>query len=430
MRDRLGELTADVRRAIHLRVHAQSQPVEADEAGGVVLVVGLRGVGFHGGDVGVVHAELALAASGVDAAFVQLHADGAGDVLLALGDEGLEGEALRGVPEAVVHELGVLRDEAVAQVHDFAVHGEGLDLAMGEVQDGTAGGLIHTAALHADEAVFHHVHAAHAVFAAEFVQRFHDLEGIHGLAVHGHAVAFVKVEHDVLGFVRGVFREDGEGGEVVAILHIAGVEPRVFQNAGLIADVQEVAVHGEGLFRARLDGDLFLFAVGDHFGTARELGAETLVTPGGDDLEVRGESGGGELEADLVVAFAGGAVADGGGAFELGDLDHALGDEGAGDGGAQEVLAFIDGPGLHHGEDEVLGEFFLEVVHVDFQSAGLFGFGVQAFQFVVLTDVGAKGDDFGIIGFFDPGEQDGGVEAAGISEDDFLFHVWERERGE
>ena len=399
-----------------------------DEAGGVVLVVGLRGVGFHGGDVGVVEAELALAACGVDAAFVELHTDGAGDVLLALGDEGLDGEAFGGVPEAVVHELGVLGDEAVAEVHDFAVHGEGLDLAMGEVEDGTAGGLIDAAAFHADEAVFYHVHAADAVFAAEFVQRLHDLEGVHGLAVHGDAVAFVEVEHDVFGLIRGVFWEDGEGGEVVAILHIARIEPGVFENTGLVADVQEVAVHGEGLFRAGLDGDFFVVAVGDHFGTAGELGAETLVTPRGDDFEIGGEGGGGELEANLVVAFAGGAVGDGVGAFCLGDFDHALGDEGAGDGGAQEVLAFVNGPGLHHGEDEVLGEFFLEVIDVDFERAGLFGFGVQAFQFVVLADVCTEGDDFGIIGFFDPGEQDGGVEATGISEDDFLFHDWGKER--
>jgi hypothetical protein len=37
--------------------HAQAQAVQADEAGGVVLVVGLGRVGFHGGDVRVVEAD-------------------------------------------------------------------------------------------------------------------------------------------------------------------------------------------------------------------------------------------------------------------------------------------------------------------------------------------------------------------------------------
>ena len=40
------------------------------------------------------------------------------------------------------------------------------------------------------------------------------------------------------------------------------------------------------------------------------------------------ERGGGQLEAHLVVAFAGRAVRHGVGFFRPGDLDHALGDSG------------------------------------------------------------------------------------------------------
>ena len=41
---------------MHLRRDFQAQRVEADEAGGVVLVVGLGRVGFHRGDVRVAEA--------------------------------------------------------------------------------------------------------------------------------------------------------------------------------------------------------------------------------------------------------------------------------------------------------------------------------------------------------------------------------------
>jgi hypothetical protein len=68
------------------------------------------------------------------------------------------------------------------------------------------------------------------------------------------------------------------------------------------------------------------------------------------------------------------------------------------------------------------GELLLEVVDVDFGRAGLFGLGVEALQFVVLADVGAEGDDFSLVGVFDPGKEDGGVETTGIGEDDFLAH--------
>ena len=107
-------------------------------------------------------------------------------------------------------------------------------------------------------------------------------------------------------------------------------------------------------------------------------------------------------------------MGDEAGLFSLGDLDHALGDEGAGDAGAEEVLAFVNGSRLDHRVDEVGGELFLQIVDVDLGGTGFLGLGVEALQFVVLADVGAESDDFGVVGFLDPGEKDGGVEAAGV----------------
>jgi hypothetical protein len=420
----------------------EAEAVEADEAGGVVLIVGFAGVGFHGGDVFAVEAEGGLASGGHDVAFVEFQSDLTGDGFLAFGDEGLQGVALGGEPEAVVDELGVFGDEGVAQGHDFAVHGEAFDLAMANVKDGTAGGFVDAAAFHADEAVFDHVDAADAVATAEAVEQLHDAEGgVEGVAVllsdrgdaegggefgefgvlEADGVAFFEEDFDVFGFVRGVF---GGNGEDVHVTHFGdgAIEPGVFQHAAFEADVEEVAVHGVGLLDGSGDGDALLFGIGDHFGATGELGAEVFHAPGGHDFEFGGEGGGGEFEADLVVAFAGGAVGEGVAVFSAGDVDHAFGDDGAGDAGAEEVLAFIDGSGLEHGEDEVAGEFFAEVADDAFAGTGGEGFFFEAVELFFLADIGAVGDDFGVIGLLEPLEENGGVETTGIGEDDFLFH--------
>ena len=114
----------------------------------------------------VVHGVWAAAASLHDVAFVEFQADFAGDFLLGLGDEGLDGFALGGEPKAVVNELGVFRDEGVAGHLELAVHDEGLEIAVGGEQDEAAGGFVDAAGFHADEAVLDDVDAADAVGTA------------------------------------------------------------------------------------------------------------------------------------------------------------------------------------------------------------------------------------------------------------------------
>jgi hypothetical protein len=85
--------------------------------------------------------------------------------------------------------FGVLRDQAVAQVHDLAVHGQLLHRLARAMQNGAARRLVDAAALHAHEPVLYQINAAHAVLAAEFVQRLHDPQRAQLLAVHRHRVA-------------------------------------------------------------------------------------------------------------------------------------------------------------------------------------------------------------------------------------------------
>ena len=110
--------------------------------------------------------------------------------------------------------------------------------------------------------------------------------------------------------------------------------------------MQKVAVHRIRFLGAGLHGNLVLGAVINHLLPAGKFAAIAFVAPRGDDLQIRRERGGGQFEAHLVVAFAGGAVGDGVGFFLLGDFHHALGDERARDAGAEEILALVNRAGL------------------------------------------------------------------------------------
>ena len=128
----------------------------------------------------------------------------------------------------------------------------------------------------------------------------------------------------------------------------------------------------------------------------------------------------GELEADLVVAFSGAAVREAVGAELEGEFDLALGDHWAGHGGAEKIRVFVDGAGAKRGPDVVADEFFAQVFDVGGGRAGGEGFFAGGFEIFLLADVADHGDDFAAVVFFQPGNDDGGVETAGVGEDDFF----------
>ena len=149
-------------------------------------------------------------------------------------------------------------------------------------------------------------------------------------------------------------------------------------------------------------------------------GGQIPLPPGGDHLDTGLQCVGAELEPHLVIALAGGAVGDGVGAGLVGDLDQALGDQGAGDGSAQQVLALVYRVGAEHGEYEVPDKFLAQVVDIDFLDTHGLRFGASGLNLLALADIGGKGDNLALVVILQPAHDDRGIEAAGIGQDHFL----------
>ena len=226
-------------------------------------------------------------------------------------------------------------------------------------------------------------------------------------------VALQEFDLDVARLVRRLL-----GRHRPAVDEFLRLMPGIFQRFALGRDVQQVGVDRKRRLAALVlgDGDLVLL------GEFEELaaGIEVPLAPGRDHLDVGIERVIAELETDLVVALAGGAMGDGLGPGLMRDLDLALGDERPRDRGAEQVEPLVEGVGAEHREDEVAHELLAQVLDVDLLDPQHLGLAPGGLQLLALAEVGGEGDDFAAIGLLQPFQDDGGVEPAGIGEHDLL----------
>src|SRR6516164_3521091 len=135
-------------------------------------------------------------------------------------------------------------------------------------------------------------------------------------------------------------------------------------------------------------------------GIVYEPGARSQVpfAPGRDDLDVRIERIIAELEANLVVALAGGAMGDGIGADLAGDLDLALGDQRPRDRGTEQVGAFIERVGAKHRENKVAHKLLAQILDKDLAGAEQLGLATCRLELLALAEIGGECDDLAAIG--------------------------------
>src|SRR5581483_1777131 len=231
-------------------------------------------------------------------------------------------------------------------------------------------------------------------------------------------VSATVFEFDVLRPVRRFPRGDGD-----APHRLLGLEVGVLQNAALVGDVQQIGVHrigGAAFFLLEVHRYAVLFGVGEQFLPRHQV----PFAPRRDDLYVRHQCIGAELEAHLVVALAGRAVGNRVRPGLPGDAYQMLGDQGPGDRGAEQVFALVDGVGAKHREHEIAHEFLAQILDEDLLYAEHLRLLPGRGELFALADIGGEGDDFATVGILQPLEDYGGVQAAGVGEHDFpdLLH--------
>ena len=277
-----------------------------------------------------------------------------------------------------------------------------------------AGNLVALAALKAHQTILDQVETAKAVVARDLVEGDDDLGELHLLAVDGDGLAGLKLN---LGVSRGV-------GRVLRVLsHNPGVVkrlvPGILQVTALDGATPQVVVDGIGVVVGTLgDRHVVGVGVGDLVRTALQI----PLTNRGDNLELGVEGLDGGLKTDLVVALAGAAVGDIGGAELVSDLDELLGKQRTGQSGKQRVLILVHGVGGDGLGQELIGELIAQVEHLAIQNTqveGLLLLGIQAG--LLLAHVSADTNDIEILLVLEPLNTYGCIKTTGICENDFFL---------
>ena len=185
--------------------------------------------------------------------------------------------------------------------------------------------------------------------------------------------------------------------------------------------MQQVGVHGVGRWAfafGTVHGDAVLIGVAHELFTREQI----PFTPRRDDFHIRHQGISAQLETHLVIAFACRSVADGVSLGFAGNFHQALGNQGAGDGGAQEVLALVKCIGTEHGEHKVAHKLFAQIFNKNIAGLDAHFDGLEAsrLDFFALANVSGKGDDFAVVFVLQPLQDDGGVQATRVGEHDAL----------
>ena len=183
-----------------------------------------------------------------------------------------------------------------------------------------------------------------------------------------------------------------------------------------------IAVATVNIFLALLHCDIVFLRVGD--GVFARI--DIPLSPRRDDLHVGRDRFIGQFEAHLVVALAGAAMRKPVRSQSQRNFRLAFGDHWTRHRGAQQIRVLVNRSGTQRGPDVVANKLFAQIFHQCRGRSRVQSFLTRRFQILLLADIADHRDDFAIVVFLEPGNDDGRVEPAGISEYDlfrfeFLF---------
>ena len=113
-------------------------------------------------------------------------------------------------------------------------------------------------------------------------------------------------------------------------------------------------------------------------------------------------------------------MGDGVGALGLGHGNLVLGDQWPGNRGAQQIALLVDSSRAEHGPKVILSELLAQIGDDTLAGPTGQGFFADTLEFLSLAELRGKSDYGAVVGLSQPGEDDGGIEAAAVSQDDFF----------
>src|SRR3972149_251368 len=211
---------------------------------------------------------------------------------------------------------------------------------------GGGGALVPLGGLDPDDARLDVVDAADPVRPRHRIEGLDDREEVHPTAAEGDRDPFLEREVRIRRLLRGL-----EGRRRPCERLLRGLEERVLQDAGLDGPPPEVLIRAVWRGLRHRDGDAALPRVLDLLIPGHPPDAR-----GRDHLEIRGECGRAQVEADLVVPLSRAPVGDEVRVLLARHVDEMLPDEGPGEGRAQGILPLVEGVRLQRAKDVLLRE--------------------------------------------------------------------------
>ena len=300
---------------------------------------------------------------------------------------------------------------------DLALQAQVLECLMRLDEREGPGAFVDLAALQAHQAVLHHVETPVAVAAGDDVHLLHHLHHGKLFPVELDGDAGAEPYLHVCGLIGGLLRIDRY------LVDIRGrLGPGILEHAAFDGTAEHVVVDGVG--RALGGGHLHSMSRGPfHLLRTR---VELPIAHGRQDREGRIEHGDAVLEANLVVSLARATVRHVLGVVAMRHLHQVLADDRTRERGEQGVFVFVEGVGENGLGQEIIRVIFAHVHDVAVDGTGAQGLRADLVEVLVvlLADLAHDGHDVEVEFFLKPLDAAGGVQAAGIGQDDdvFLLH--------
>ena len=223
--------------------------------------------------------------------------------------------------------------------------------------------------------------------------------------------------------VRSVNRRNAQFEE--AFLFILRFICWVFQIQTFVRQMPQVLILGVVGFPVNLQRNVVCFCIVDFFVTA----LDRPFSPRSDDLHIRSICLDCQFKPNLVVTLTGCTVADCVCTFFECDFSQPLADDRSCKRSTQQIPIFINSTSLYGREYIIVYKFILQIQNDELRSTGLDCLFFQSVQFCTLSNVSRNSDDFAvIIIFFQPRNNDGCIQSARISQNDFFNFLCHRER--